>query len=748
MKCFGLPVVLRILFIFPLLQLLDTVSPLRAENTRPAPPVSGDDIVVTVRPTHQPVVVDGRLDEAAWADAEPWVGRFFQQEPLDRQPSSQLTELRVIQDQANIYFGAVCYDTDPAKIFASVKRRDGNFLTDDAFELLIDTFQDKRNCYAFGTNPFGAEIDAIISDEGDHINKSWDCIWYCKATVGDSGWTIEMAIPFKSLKYRAGQTVDWGLNITREIKHTKEVTYLAPIPRGLGHNGKFKGSLFARLSGIRPPGPALNLEVQPYVSTGRTWINEPYQRDSRLDSGLDVRYHVTPRLTFDFTYKTDFAQAEADEEVLNLTRFNVNLPEKREFFLESAGLFTFGTGLQAGGSLVGVTRSEEFKLFESRTVGIRNEKKIPLLGGAKITGRAGRYSIGIMNMQSERSALDDSTTEPSSNFTAIKIRRDLLTNGYVGLMLLNRQTSADSYSRAFGSEAFFSLTPELFISGSLARTFNPNVAGGEWAGDAGAILNKDWIDVALHYTHVDSLFQPEMGFVRRGNVRSYDASLGLTKWINNDLFKSTSFVNDLELKTDHHGTQVYRENRYNFYLNFASEDALSYTIHLLHEYLPADDNIREILLERGGYSGFHQNVQFTSYRSRRFAGGIGYRWGDLYDGRSTTFSVNNETKVSKNLSVSLEYRNERLDLRHGSVHANVLASRFTYSFTTELFAKYYLQWNDADRRLSSNLLVDYIYRPRCHIYLVFNENRDRTFDTPDSLSDRLLLVKVTYLWNI
>ncbi len=721
---------------------------LGAQTQAEYPPPLGADIAIQVVSTTKTIKVDGRLDEPAWDDAIPYHDYFFQQEPLDRAPSSRKTQLRVLQDGEYIYFGAVCYEASAEQIYATVKRRDGSFLADDAFELLIDTFDDKRNSYAFGTNPFGAKIDAIISDEGNHINKSWDCIWHCKTSRDSRGWVIEMAIPFKSLKYKRGTLVDWGLNITREIKHSKEITYLAPIPRGLGHNGKFKGSLFARLRGIKPPPASLNMEVQPHLTTGRSWLYETDERDNKLDAGFDARYHATPQLTFDITYQTDFAQAEADEEVVNLTRFNINLPEKREFFLESSGLFNFGTGVQAGGSLVGARGQREFKLFESRTIGIQQERRIPLWGGAKLAGRTGKFSLGVMNLQSKHEILDDSTTVPSTNFTAARLRRDFLTNSYVGMMLLNRQSSDDIYSRAVGADYFVAFSPELSINGAAARTFNPDGGSRQWAGDAGVMLNKEWIDFTARYTHLDSLFDPEMGFVRRGNIRSYDGTLALTKWINNGAIKSVSAIGDIEYKTDHHSTLLYRENRQEVRSTLSSEDYLSFSVHRLHEYLPAEDYIRDVPIAAGSYTGYHQHVRFTSYRARKFSGSASYRWGDKLDGKTRSFSVSNRTQISSNLNIDVSYSYEKLDLAHGTVDANAFSGRFTYSFTTELFAKYYVQWNDADRRFSSNLLVDYIFRPRCHLYFVFNENRDRNLATAGHVRDRLLLLKMTYLWNV
>jgi len=729
----------------------DSLNDRTSDSTATPAPIEGPDINIYVRETTKRIEIDGNLDDEAWEQALPYHEYFYQQEPLDRAPSSQKTELRVLQDKHSIYFGVQCYETDPSKIFATVKRRDGSFLRrDDALELLIDTFQDKRNCYAFGTNPFGVKVDAIISDEGNHINKSWDCIWYCQSAKNDSGWAVEMAIPFKSLKYKKGERVDWGLNITREIKHSKEVTYLVPIPRGLGHNGKFKGSLFAILKNIKIPSPALNLELQPYLTTGRTRSYEPEKTENTLDAGLDVRYHITPQLTMDLSYQTDFAQAEADEEVINTTRFNINLKEKREFFLENAGLFTFGSTPSAGGTLVGISNySRDFLLFNSRSIGIVDEQRIPLAGGAKLAGRAGRYSLGLMSMQSKRTLLEDGTKEPEANFTVFRVKRDLLTNSNIGLMVLNKQSSTNAYSRVLGGDAFFSLTPELSVNGSLARDFSPDYDSDNWAGDLGVILNKEWIDVALRHTHLDSLFNPEMSFITRENIRKTDCTVSLTKWINNGSLKSISMINDVDYTTDHHNTLVYRQHRTNFELTLASEDYFYYGLHRSYDYLPEQDDILEtIIIDPGKYKGIHHHLRFRTCQGRKFSGSIQYRWGDNYGGRSSTLQIENNTKLTDNFNLELGYRYDDLDQRNGSLDAHVLSTRWTYSFTTEFFVKYYVQWNSVEKRVSSNLLLDCIYSPRSHIYLVLNENRNTLEAAPHRINDRMVLLKCTYLWSL
>jgi len=718
------------------------------EETVHTAQIQASDRVITVTRASGPIKVDGHLDEPAWAAAEAWVGRFYQQEPLDREPSSQITEIRVLQDDHNLYFGVNCRDTEPDRIYASVKRHDGSFLSDDALELLIDTFHDRRNSFAFGTNPFGAMVDAIISDEGDHINKSWDCVWWCKTSVDSLGWNVEMSIPFKSIRYLEGENVDWGINITREIKHCKEITYLAPIPRGLGHNGKFKGSLFATLHGINTPKGGLNLELEPYLTTGKTYVYDPRNFDSQFDGGLDLRYHATPQLTFDFSYNTDFAQAEAEEAVVNVTRFNVDLPEKRDFFLQSAGMFQFGSTGQSGGTLVGVSSSSLYKLFESRTIGIVDEQRVSLYGGAKVAGRAGGWSLGVLNFQSKSAELEGGVTSPSTNFTAIKVRRDILRNSNIGLMFLNKQSSGDNYSRALGSDCFFALTPEFSLNGSMAVNMAPGVSSHNWAGDAGFIMNKDWVDFALHYAFIDTLFHPEMSFITRENVRSTDATLSFTKWVNNEYFKSVSLVSDNDYLTDNHNTLLTREFRINSLFTLKSEDYFDFGVHHKLDYLPVEDFIQDIPIEPGSFQGTHYHVNFNSYRSRPLAGSVSLRWGDELDGKTYSYSFTSNTRVSNSLNMDLGYTYQHLDLLHGTFNANILMGRWTWSFSPDLFAKCYVQWNDADNKVRTNFLLDYIYKPKSHIYLVFNENRNTYAAALHDVQDRMLVLKFTYLYSL
>jgi len=315
---------------------------------------SNDNMNLYVTEISSDIKIDGRLTEPEWEKASPYTGYFYQQEPLDREPSSEKTEVRILKDQNNLIFGIRCYYTDPSKIFATVMRRDGMLMRDDFIEIFLDTFNDGRNCFCFATNPLGAKVDAVITDEGSYVNQNWDAVWYCKTSRDDEGWCAEISIPFKSLKFNEGDDGDWGINIGRSISYKREETYLVPIPRALSHRGKYRASLYADLKNIENPKTGRNIQVIPYTSGGRIYEYRPNESQSNFNRGFDIQYNITPNLTADFTYNTDFAQVEADQEIVNYTRFNINLPEKREFFLQSAGLFSFGGSAGSRGGFGGV----------------------------------------------------------------------------------------------------------------------------------------------------------------------------------------------------------------------------------------------------------------------------------------------------------------------------------------------------------------------------------------------------------
>lgn len=711
---------------------LDETVPAAADTT-----FSAEKPDIYVIWTDKKIKVDGILDEDAWNDAKPYEAYFFQREPIDRAPSSEKTRVMVLQDEKMLYFGVLCYDSEPEKIFASSMRRDRNYGSGDVLELLLDTFQDNRNCYAFDTNPLGGKGDAIVSDRGNHVNKQWEAVIYMDGRLNDSGWAAEFAVPFKSLKYKKGQVVDWNFNISREIMHRNEETYLVPIPRELGHMAKFRGELWGRLRNIRPPQQSLNLEVYPYALAGQTRIyGENKERKNEVHGGIDFKYDVTSQLALDLTYNTDFAQAEADEEIVNVTRFNIRREEKRDFFLQNAGLFQFGPGSRT---------QRNYILFDSRTIGIQDRQRIPLLGGAKLTGRAGKYSIAALSMQSKQTTLADNRVQPSINYTAVRLKRDVSNDSHIGLMLLNQMTTSHDYSRALGLDGLWNVTSAIRLDASAIKSFAPDITDDEMAGDVGFLLNKEWIDIDLRYTHIDSLFNPKMGFVRRPNIRKIESNITLTKWINNSYLQNIAFITGVSHITDHHQILQTRDIPFAGSVTFRTGDQLAIGAARSYEFVPAPASIRDIQIDAGVYDTWSQNIDVTSYRARPVNGMLDIIWGQLFDGRQQSLLLSGSAKVSNHLNVDVAYTYNHLDLKNGSLRAHVLSTRWTYSFTPDFFAKAYVQWNSADKRFSGNFIIDYAYKPKSHIYLVYNENQNTQHWQP---TDRIIMLKMTYLWQI
>lgn len=642
-----------------------------------------------------------------------------------------------LQDAKRLYFGIQCYDSEPDKIFASSMRRDMNYGSGEVIELLLDTFRDNRNCYAFDTNPLGGKGDAIISDQGNHINKQWDCVIDMDGARNDQGWAAEFAVPFKSLKYLKGDTVDWNINITREIKHRQEETYLVPIPRAWGHNAKFRGELFGLLRNIRTPKQGFHFEMVPYALAGRTAVyGDAAQQKNEFHGGVDFKYNITSQLALDLTVKTDFAQAEAEEEIVNVTRFNILRQEKREFFLQNAGLFQFGPGQRS---------QPNFMLFDSRSIGIQDKQRTPLAGGGKLIGRSGRVSVAALSLQSEETTLEGGIRLPTTNTTALRLKRDVSKNSHIGLMVLSQQAASNRYSRAFGLDGLWNVSQTVRLDASAARSFSPDANAREMAGDVGFLLNKEWIDIQLRYTHIDSLFNPQMGFVRRPNIRNTDGSVTFTKWINGRHVQNAAFSSGLTLITDHRGILQTRDVSLFGSVLFRKGDEIRIGVIRSYEFVPRDAFVRELKIDSGVYETWTQSVSLTSYRAMALNGSFTCQWGQWFDGNRRSASLAGMANASNHLSIDVAYTYNDLDPKNGGLVSHVLSTRWTYSFTPDLFAKTFLQWNTADKFFSANFLIDYAYRPRSHLYLVYNENQDTRLRQP---RDRIFMLKMTVLWQI
>lgn len=508
-----------------------------AQPASPQAPVPAARIQA-VRVPDAAIVVDGVLDEPEWEQATS-ATTFWQQQPDEGQPASERTEVRILYTANTLYVGVLCHDRDPAGIVVSDARRDSSLTETDSFAMILDTYRDRQNGFVFGTNPAGIEYDGQVTNEGQGggglaagqmqssgsgggFNINWDGAWTVKTRVTAEGWTAEFAIPFRTLRFPAGDAQTWNLNFQRNIRRRNERAFWSPIPRQYDLN---RVSLAGEVTGITVPA-LRNLKVTPYALANMVESGPRPSHGVVLgDVGADLKYTLTPSLALDATVNTDFAQVEVDDQQVNLDRFNLFFPEKRPFFLENAGLFTVGN-------------SGEVDLFFSRRIGLSaGGHSIPILGGGRLSGKAGAYNIGVLEMQT-----DSRRSEPANNFAVIRVSRDLPNKSAFGGIFVNRQgvgerARAEDYNRTYALDGKLGIGDDTVISGFLARTQTPGaISGRQHAYNVRARTNRPRYDVELGYQEVGERFNPKVGFLSRAGYRKPDLRL-MTRFRPKDFLK-------------------------------------------------------------------------------------------------------------------------------------------------------------------------------------------------------------------
>src|SRR5215208_7394761 len=453
----------------------------------------------------EPIKVDGRLDEPSWSQAAPATD-FRQQEPNEGQLASEQTEIRLLFDDKNLYVGIHAFDSEPSRINFRELVRDASFSNDDKVEVLLDTYHDRRNAYRFAVNPLGTQQDALITDEGRDVNLSWDAPWLSAGRRDQAGYSVEVAIPLTTLRYNEGAPI-WGFNVARIIRRKNEENLWTSWQRSFGLE---RVSQAGELTGVEGIHRRRLVEFKPYVAGG--WKQGvPLIGREGLDSGIHgtaglevAKIGITPSLTAELTVNPDFGQVEVDQQVINLTRFSVFFPEKRDFFLENAGIFLFG-------------REGSNQLFFTRRIGLTGEgQPVPIDYGAKITGKVGPYNLGVLQVETRK--LGDKLTGfgvPRQQYTVARVKRDILKRSFVGAMFVNRKgaTSAGGarYNRGAGVDAEFNLTDHYTLKAFLMGTAAPGVRSSFLSGRIDSRFENNRFRFITVYEDIGSNFRPEAG---------------------------------------------------------------------------------------------------------------------------------------------------------------------------------------------------------------------------------------------
>jgi hypothetical protein len=699
------------------------------------------------------LTIDGKIDEAAYDGLEP-ISDFIQMEPSAGQPATEKTDIWLFFDQRNVYITMRAWESQPDRLVANEMRRDSNNIRQgDSIGFSLDTFYDRRNAFQFEVNPLGARTDGQSTNERQY-SADWNPVWDLAVGRFSGGWVMEAAIPFKSLRYRPGRAQVWGFNARRISKWKNEISYLNRIPPefGLGR-GDFSASLFATVLGLDAPSGSKNLEVKPYVTShltsDRTTI-PPIANDVAGDVGVDAKYGITQNLTADFTYNTDFAQVEADEQQVNLTRFSLLFPEKREFFLENAGTFAFagvGSGQTGGGGDIPI-------LFYSRRIGLHQGRQVPIATGGRMTGRIGTFNVGLLNMQT-RDEPDEhvpagQAAAPSTNFSVIRVKRDFLRRSSIGAIFTNRSVAQNQVgsNQTYGLDAALTFYSSLFVNAYWARTQSASGGGDDASYRAQLDYIGDRYGVQIDRVVIGRDFNPEVGYVRRADMRrSYGRFRFSPRPASMPAIRKFSWIGTIDYVEDNRGRLETRELDGEFAIELQNSDRLFAGVTDNYEQLVAPFAIAPaVRIPVGGYDFASGRVGYTFGQQRPVSGRLTAESGTFYDGRLTTLTFNSSrVNVTPRFSLEPNISANWIDLPSGAFTTTLVGSRVTYTVTPLMFASALVQYNSSNDLVSSNVRFRWEYQPGSELFVVYNEERDSLSPRFPTLRNRTFIVKVNRL---
>ena len=714
---------------------------------------------VTVRATRfeGEINIDGELDESIYETIAP-ISDFIQNIPTEGAPASERTEVWVFYNDDAIYVTAKNYESVPEEDWVANEMRRDTFQlrTNDSLSVMLDTFLDRRNGVAFLVSPIGGFSDFAISNEGDRgrgVNFDWNIVWDSRVGRFDGGWTVEMEIPFRSLRYDPGEEQTWGLQFRRIIRRLNEASYLTEIPISATLSGPplvagmWRISEAADLTELEVPPRNFNMEIKPYglgtVTTNRL-ASPPFNDDFDGEAGLDVKLGLTNNLTADFTYNTDFAQVEVDERQVNLTRFNLFFPEKREFFLEGEGNFDFTS-----------PRTLDVPtMFFSRRIGLEQGQIVPINAGGRLTGKIGDFDIGALTIGTDGSGLDGIE---STEFSVLRVKRDIFSRSRVGMIFTDRSEStfADGSNQLYGIDGQFNFLDDFEISTYAAKTDTPGLSGDDKSYMGNFSYDGDRYGFGSGYVVVEDNFNPEIGFKRRDNFKQYDGFARFSPRItSSDRIRRLVFLahtesywsaDEQELETRAHG--------FNFTSEFEQGDAFQIRLNDEFEMLANTFRIAPgVVLKPGDYDFTSYEISYLWGTQRDFSGRLSYRGGDFWSGTNEAIGFSaGRIELSPQLSVEPSYSINKVNLPEGDFQTELGRVRATYTISPRMYFSGLMQYNSTQNSFSTNFRFRWEWAPGSELFVVYSDDRDTNpFDRPDSfeLRNRGWAIKINRLFQI
>jgi uncharacterized protein DUF5916 len=750
-------------------------------KTKEAALIGQPDIDRRARPTARayrvetPPAIDGLVNEAIWMAMQPATG-FVQQEPNNGELSTEQTEVRIAFDDDNLYLGVICLDSQPENIVVTQNRRDGSLENTDSVQILFDTFNDKQNGVIFGTSPTGIEYDAQVSKAGQGrggagsparaggagstntsstqrggaaaVNINWDAVWTVRSQITARGWEAEFKIPLRTLRYNPGDDVLWGMNIQRNLRRHNEQSFWSPLSRAYTLTQVEMAGQLEHLS-LKPH---RNLKLLPYVLGG---VKQDFTKvDNRTDpqhtGGLDLKYGLTNSLTLDATFNTDFAQVEVDDEQINLTRFDLFFPEKRPFFLENSGFFDFGS-------------PQETEIFFSRRIGIDDSGvQVPIDAGARVSGKAGHYSLGLLNAQTRR--VEGVT--PANNFSVARVSREFGRRSSLGGIAVARVSTSsreglpdDSTNSTFGADLNLGLGPYANVFSYFAKSFTPGRNSSNQAGASTLAYDDRHNRIDAAYQEVGRNFNPEVGFVRRYGFRKPSFGYRYTFTPEGKHLRSVfpHFQWNRWYTIPTAGGPTGKESGFEHYhLDSRWQNGSQYGVAYNRNFERIDKPFEifpGINIKPGAYHYSETVVNFATDPSAVLFASGNTAIGDFYGGTIRTINANGGYRIGYDYTFTGSYVHNWIRLPEGNFNTDLVGWRFNWALSSKSYFQSFLQYNSRSNQIGLNIRLGLLSTSSTGLFVVYN-SRVSTIDYSDPHDNmerrtlsRAFFVKYNYLFD-
>ena len=683
-----------------------------------------------VRVKNAAICVDGILEEAVWRSIPP-ITNWYQLTPNEGEGPSEATEMWLIYDENAVYLGARLQVTHPKNIMTRTMERDSHSPDQDAIALILDTLNDNRTAYGFIVSPAGVRTDIAVFDDAENVtspwNTDWNAFWEAASQQNENSWSVEMRIPFSSLRYKNQDgSVSMGLILWRYRAYNVEYDIFPAIPNTWRYSAyKPSQALDVKFKGVKTKHP---IYIRPYTIGGVEYKNvlnqdsTDYSLQSRWekDAGLDVKYNLTNNLILDVTLNTDFAQVEADDQQINLTRFSLFFPEKRPFFQERADLFNFRI---PGGS---------HRLFHSRTIGIIEGQNVPIIGGIRLAGRIGTWEIGLIEMHTAAMEINGERLL-SENFGVFRLKNIIKDDGsYVGGMITSRMDFNGHYNFVMAADVDLSLKKPLYFKMKLAQSVEPE---SDWNKSLlGSVVlhtrKRRGFSFGFSASHIGRKFNPEMGFMPRQGINRIGNRVGYFWYPEATSFiQSHGFTNRLAgiWETDSGKLETF-SNKLDWEALFRTGASAVATFKVTQENLPSPFWIGKVEIDKGRYRFAALHLKYHTPSGLPLRLGVEAFGGSYYDGWQAGGVFAPSWTLSPNMTLLLEYNYSRAEVQNGIYQAHVARLRIKSAINRVLTASTFLQYSSDLRQISVNIRLRYNPTEGNDFYIVYNKGINTSLD--------------------